>query len=106
MLSDWENKFRQHWPHHYRDVLDKLESPLGIAVVNDTEKSFKNCDRPIVRIEKSFKEPTKYKVIIQDPLNSETLEEKLFDSNELDKSIEYFVEAIGGWEEKVNGSSV
>jgi hypothetical protein len=97
MLSDWENKYRQHWPHHYRDVLDKINSALGMVVVSDTENHNYSCDRPVVRLERSFKLPTTYKMVIQDPLTSRVLEEHKFNENQLEESIEAFVETIGGW---------
>lgn len=100
MLPDWENKYRKHWPHHYRDVLDKVTSPLGMVVVNDTDtKLFSPCDRPIVRLERSFKTPVVYKIVVQDPLTSKVLQENKFEENQLADSVKTFVEIIGGWEE-------
>lgn len=102
MLAAWENKFRAHWPHHYRDVLDKINSPLGMVVVNDTINSSFGCERPIVRLERSFKLPTIYKIVVQDPITSKVLQETKYEENQLAKSIEDFVTIIGGWEEKAN----
>jgi hypothetical protein len=102
MFAVWENKFRKHWPHHYRDVVDKVNSPLGLVVVNDTENNNYPCDRPIVRLERSFKLPTTYKIVVQDPLTSKVLEEKKYLENELEKAVINFVEIIGGWEDQVH----
>ncbi|MDX1920570.1 MAG: hypothetical protein SFU25_07560 [Candidatus Caenarcaniphilales bacterium] len=100
MLANWENKFRAHWPHHYRDVLDKINSPLGMVVVNDTINDSFGCERPIVRLERSFKLPTIYKIIVQDPTTSKILLEKKYQDSQLAESIEEFVNIIGGWEDK------
>jgi len=97
-LKDWENKYRKHWPHHYRDVMDKIISPLGMVVVNDTETNrYLPCERPMVRFERSFKQPTTYRIIVQNPLDGNTLEDKQFMEDQLDDAVRFFVEIIGGW---------
>ncbi len=102
MLSDWENKFREHWPHHYRDVLDKVQSPLGMVVVSDTVNSSYACERPMVTLERSFRKPTTYKIVIRNPLNNSVFEEKAYLEEQVESAVEDFVKIIGGWTEKVN----
>jgi hypothetical protein len=102
-MQDWENKFRKHWPHHYRDVLDKVTSPLGMVVVNDTQTDFyPGCSRPLVRLERSFKQPIVYTIIVQDPGDGKILDEKRFPEADLVNAIRFFVEIIGGWEVQNN----
>lgn len=97
MLTEWEKKYRKHWPHHYRDVLEKVQGPLGMVVVSDTENDNYDCDRPVVRLERSFKQPVAYKVVVQDPLTSRILEERKFSEEQLEDSVLFFVETIGAW---------
>lgn len=99
MLADWENKYRKHWPHHYRDVLDKINSPLGTVVVGDMHNSsFEG--QPVALLEKSFKQPTSYKITVKNSKDGNVFHQKTFAENELSESIEHFIEIIGGWEEQ------
>jgi hypothetical protein len=100
MLSKWENKYREHWPHHYRDVLDKLNSALGMVVVSDTQNPELPGQKPVATLEKSFKEPHQYTIKIQDGVTQENLLKKTFATDEIEKSVEEFVALIGGWQER------
>jgi hypothetical protein len=100
MLPDWENKRRQHWPHHYRDILDKLDSPLGLVAVSDAKtNAYLPHDKLLIKLEKSFKEPIVYKVIVQDFQTSETLDKKEFMADELTQALRLFIDLIGDWTE-------
>jgi hypothetical protein len=100
MLSNWENKFRDHWPHHYRDVLDKVNSPLGLVVVSDTEAGILGCEKPVVTLEKSFRAPHIFKIKVQDPISNKFLSEKQYEEASLDQAIEDFITMIGSWKQK------
>ena len=103
MLPEWENKYRAHWPHHYRDVLDKVNSPLGMVAVNDVqnlELFGPDCGKPLVTLEKSFKQPTIFKVVIRDSSTGKLVKENHYPESELKDCLINFLEQIGGWEEK------
>ncbi len=95
MLDDRENDFRQHWPHHYRDILDKINSSLGSVAVNDLA----NSEYSMAILQKSFKAPITYKIILHK--GSQVFSEQSFAEEELEKAVENFIEIIGGWEKKI-----
>jgi len=98
MLADWENKRRSHWPHHYRDILDKLNSPLGLVAVNDAKTNiYLPYTKLLIQLEKSFREPIIYKVIVKDSETSKILDKKEFADNELEKALRLFIDLIGDW---------
>lgn len=98
MLSEWENKFRQHWPHHYRDILDKINSPMGMVVVSDLQNEKYKQGEALAILQKSSKSPINYKIILQNPATNKAFEEQIFNESELDQAIESFLQIIGGWD--------
>ena len=103
MLSAWEKQYRSHWPHHYRDILDKLESSLPFVLVTDTLTDLylaQNCPKPMVRLEKTFKKPFQFKIIVENPLDRMELDRFIFGEGEQMEAILKFIQIIGGWEEQ------
>ncbi|MDX1918444.1 MAG: hypothetical protein SFT81_04825 [Candidatus Caenarcaniphilales bacterium] len=100
IFDSWEGKYRQHWPHHYRDILDKLKSVLGMVVVSDTHNLDFSEPNPTMVLQRSFCTPPKYQIIVQGSKPGEKLCEYVYPEEELEKAVLHFSELIGGWGDK------
>jgi|GEM_PF-4276864 len=97
MLNDWESKYRKHWPHHYRDILDKLQGPLPVVAVEDLAEHEFTGKTPLAILEKTLNPSDTYKITVQDKINKEILLTEDFPEEKVDEAIKRFLLIIGGW---------
>ncbi len=100
VFAAWEERFRDHWPHHYRDVLDKMQGDLPFVAVSDSQVTLHGQQNPLVTLEKTFRAPLCYRMRVQDPAGRVTLEERVYELGDLESCVVEFVSVLGGWLDK------